>query len=117
MPQPFAGVTRSTAYLALASFVADVSTELLYPILPVFLTQTLKASGSIVGLVEGVAEATQNIAQGFSGWLSDTLRRRKSIALVGYIIAAIAKPLIGTSTTWPNVLGARFMDRLGTGGR
>jgi MFS family permease len=108
-------VTRSTAYLALASFFADVSTELLYPILPVFLTQTLRASGSVVGLVEGVAEATQNIVQGFSGWLSDTLRRRKPIALLGYIIAATAKPLIGLSTAWPGVLGARFMDRFGTG--
>src|SRR5437762_5370447 len=88
MRRPFAGVTRSTAYLALASFFADVSTELLYPVLPVFLTQTLKASGSIVGLVEGVAEATQNIAQGLSGWLADTLRRRKSLALIGYVVAA-----------------------------
>lgn len=115
MRRPFAGVTRSTIYLALASFFADVSTELLYPILPVFLTQTLRASGSVVGLVEGVAEATQNIVQGFSGWLSDTLRRRKPIALVGYMIAATAKPLIGLATAWPGVLGARFMDRLGTG--
>jgi MFS family permease len=115
MRRPFAGVTRRTAYLALASFFADVSTELLYPILPIFLTQTLHASGSVVGLVEGVAEATQNIVQGFSGWLSDTLRRRKPIALLGYIIAATAKPLIGLSTAWPGVLGARFIDRLGTG--
>jgi MFS family permease len=115
MRRPFAGVTRSTAYLALASFFADVSTELLYPILPVFLTQTLHASGSVVGLVEGVAEATQNIVQGFSGWLSDTLRRRKPLALLGYIVAAMAKPLIGLSTAWPGVFAARFMDRLGTG--
>src|SRR5436309_14217896 len=62
MRRPFAGVTRSTAYLALASFFADVSTELLYPILPVFLTETLHASGSVVGLVEGVAEATEHRA-------------------------------------------------------
>jgi MFS family permease len=115
MRRSFAGLTRSTAYLALASFFADVSTELLYPILPVFLTQTLNASGSVVGLVEGVAGATQNIVQGFSGWLSDKLQRRKPIALVGYLVAALSKPLIGASTTWPGVLGARFMDRLGTG--
>ena len=113
----FSGLTRSTGYLALASFFADVSTELLYPILPVFLTQTLHAGGSVVGLVEGVAEATQNIVQGFSGWLSDTLRRRKAIALAGYVVAALAKPLIGVSTTWSGVLGARFVDRLGTGMR
>jgi MFS family permease len=117
MRRLFDGLTRSTAYLALASFFADVSTELLYPILPVFLTQTLKASGSIVGLVEGVAEATQNIAQGFSGSVSDALQRRKSIALAGYLVAAIAKPAIGLSAAWPGVLAARFVDRLGTGVR
>jgi MFS family permease len=85
--------------------------------LPIFLTQTLKASGSVVGLVEGIAEATQNIVQGFSGWLSDKLQRRKPIALVGYTLAAIAKPLMGFATTWPGVLGGRFLDRLGAGAR
>jgi MFS family permease len=115
MRRSFVGLTRSTAYLALASFFADVSTELLYPVLPLFLTETLKAGGSIVGLVEGVASATQNIVQGVSGWLSDKLRRRKSIALVGFIAAALAKPLIGLATSWPGVLAARMGDRLGTG--
>ena len=113
----FAGLSRSTAFLALASFCADVSTELLYPVLPVFLTETLKAGGSVVGLVDGTAQATQNIVQGFSGWLSDQLRRRKPIALAGYAVAALAKPLIGVSTTWPSVLGARLLDRFGTGAR
>jgi MFS family permease len=90
---------------------------MLYPILPILLTQTLKASGSVVGLVEGIAEATQNIVQGFTGWLSDKLHRRKPIALVGYNLAAIAKPLIGLATAWPGVLGGRFLDRLGAGAR
>lgn len=112
-----AGLTRNTAYLALASFFADVSTELLYPVLPIFLTQTLKASGRAVGLIEGIAEATQNLVQGVSGWLSDVLQRRKPIALLGYLVAAVSKPLIGVSTSWPGVLGARFLDRFGTGTR
>ncbi|RRI05944.1 MFS transporter [Mesorhizobium tamadayense] len=90
---------------------------MLYPILPIFLTQTLHASGSVVGLVDGIAQATQNIVQGFSGWLSDRLQKRKPIALVGYFLAAIAKPLIGLATAWPMVLGARFGDRLGAGFR
>src|SRR6266496_1824781 len=115
MRRPFAGVTRSTAYLALASFFADISTEMLYPVLPVFLTQTLHASGSVVGLVEGVAEATQNIVQGFSGWLSDRLHRRKPIAFTGYALAALAKPLMGISAVWQGVLSARFLDRFATG--
>lgn len=113
----FGGLTRSTFLLACASLFADVSTEMLYPILPVFLTQTLGAGGSAVGLIDGVAQATQNIVQGFSGWLSDKLQKRKSIALAGYLLAAVAKPLIGLSTGWQGVLGARFLDRLGAGTR
>ena len=94
----FAGLSRNTFLLAAASLFADISTEMLYPVLPVFLTQTLRASGSIVGLVDGFAQATQNIVQGFSGTLSDKLQKRKSVALAGYLLAAIAKPLMGLAT-------------------
>lgn len=111
----FAGLSRSTVLLAFASFFTDVSTELLYPILPVFLTETLKTTGGVVGLVEGLAQATQNIVQGFSGWLSDRLQRRKAVALVGYAIAAAAKPLMGLATAWQGILAARVIDRGGTG--
>jgi MFS family permease len=111
------GLSPNTFLLASSSLFADISTEMLYPVLPIFLTQTLGASGSVVGLIEGVAQATQNIVQGFSGTLSDKLQRRKSIALVGYFLAAIAKPLIGLSTAWEGVLGARALDRIGTGTR
>ena len=113
----FAGLSRNTFLLAFASLFSDVSTEMLYPVLPVFLTQTLKASGSIVGVVDGFAQATQNIVQGFSGTLSDKLQKRKSIALAGYLLAAIAKPLMGLSTVWQGVFGARLLDRLGAGTR
>ncbi len=88
---------------------------MLYPVLPVFLTQTLKASGSVVGLIDGFAQAIQNIVQGFSGALSDRLQRRKPIALVGYFLAALGKPLMGMAAAWPGVFGARALDRLGTG--
>src|SRR5436853_2713482 len=101
------GLTRDSFYLAFASLFADISTEMLYPVLPVFLTQTLNASGSVVGLIEGMALATQNIVQGFSGWLSDRLQRRKAVALAGYTLAALAKPLMGLSAAWPGVLGGR----------
>ena len=113
----FSGLSRNTFLLALASLFADISTEMLYPVLPIFLTQILNASGSVVGLVEGIAGATQNIVQGLSGFLSDRLQRRKSIALAGYFLTAIAKPLIGLSTVWQGVLGARVLDRLGAGTR
>ena len=113
----FAGLSRNTFLLALSSLFADISTEMLYPILPVFLTDTLKASGSVVGLIEGIASATQNIVQGLSGSLSDRLHKRKSIALAGYLLAAIAKPLMGIATAWPGLAGGRVLDRLGTGTR
>ena len=111
----FIGLSRNTFLLAFASFFADISTEMLYPVLPVFLTQTLNATGSIVGLIDGCAQATQNIVQGFSGALSDKLRRRKPVALVGYLLAALGKPLMGIASIWQGVFGARLLDRLGTG--
>jgi MFS family permease len=117
MARRFAGLTRNTFLLALSSLFADVSTEMLYPVLPVFLVQTLKASGSIVGLVDGFAQATQNIVQGFSGALSDKLRRRKPLALLGYAMAALAKPLMGMATIWQGLFAARLLDRLGAGTR
>jgi len=112
-----AGVSRSTVLLAFASLFADISSEMLYPILPIFLTQTLRASGSVVGLVEGIAGATQNVVQGFSGWLSDKLQKRKSLALAGYFVSALGKPLMGLARAWPGALGGRFLDRLGAGFR
>jgi MFS family permease len=117
MQRYFAGLSRNTFLLALSSLFSDISTEMLYPILPVFLTQVLHASGSIVGLVDGFAQATQNIVQGFSGTISDHLQRRKPIALIGYLLSAIAKPLMGLATVWEALLGARLLDRLGAGTR
>jgi hypothetical protein len=60
---------------------------MLYPILPIFVTPVLHASGSVIGVVEGIAEATQNVVQGFSGWLSDKLQKRKALALIGYFVS------------------------------
>src|SRR3974390_3818486 len=108
----FAGLSRNTFLLAFSSLFADISTEMLYPVLPVFLTQTLGTSGSIVGLVEGFAQATQNMVQGFCGALSDKLQKRKSIALIGYFLAALGKPLMGISTIWQGGVGARLLDPL-----
>src|SRR5204862_4759165 len=112
-----AGISRNTVLLAFASLFADISSEMLYPILPIFLTQVLHASGSVVGVVEGIAEATQNLVQGFSGWLSDKLQKRKTLALIGYFVSALGKPLMGIATAWPGVLGGCFLDRLGAGVR
>ena len=117
MQRYFAGLSRNTFLLALSSLFADISTEMLYPVLPVFLTQVLHASGSIVGLVDGFAQATQNIVQGFSGAVSDHLQKRKPVALVGYLLAALAKPVMGLATIWETLLAARLLDRIGAGMR
>src|SRR5204862_2247062 len=69
----FSGLSRNTYLLALASLFADISTEMLYPILPIFLTGTLGATATVVGIIDGIAQAIQNVVQGFSGWLSDKL--------------------------------------------
>jgi MFS family permease len=116
-PGYFAGLSRDTFLLACASLFSDISSEMLYPVLPVFLTQVLGAGGSAVGLIDGFAQASQNVMQGVSGALSDRLRRRKPLALCGYLLAALAKPLIGLAGSWPGVLAARFLDRLAAGTR
>lgn len=111
----FSGLTKNTFLLTFASLFSDISTEMLYPILPIFLTQTLGVSAEIVGLIEGIAVSSQNIVQGFSGYFSDKMQRHKKIALVGYILATLAKPSIGLASAWQQVLGGRFFDRLGAG--
>jgi MFS family permease len=111
----FAGLSVDTFLLALASLFSDISSEMLYPVLPALLTQTLKVGPAIVGLVEGIAEAVQYIAPAFSGRLADRVGRRKPIALAGFAFSAAAKPLIGLSHFWPGVLAARSLDRLGSG--
>jgi MFS family permease len=113
----FTGLTKNSVLLAFASLFSDISTEMLYPILPVYLSQYLKASGSIIGIIEGVAQAAQNVIQGLSGWLSDKFQKRKPIALFGYMLSAVSKPLMGVFNSWPGVMGARIMDRLGAGSR
>ena len=111
------GFSRNTYLVTFGSFFADMSTEMLTPVLPIFLTQTLNANGSIVGLVDGIAQAARNLIDGLSGSISDRLRKRKVIVLAGYALAAIAKPFMGISTIWEGVLAARILDRLGAGVR
>src|SRR5947209_8388985 len=104
------GLTKNTVILAAASFLADLSTEMLTPVLPIFLTQVLGANGSVVGLVDGTAQAIRNLIDGFSGRISDALRKRRIIVLFGYALAAVAKPAMGLSTIWQGVLAARTVD-------
>lgn len=111
----FSGLSQATFLLAFASLFSDISTEMLYPVLPIFITQVLHDSPAVVGIIEGVATAIQYIIQGFSGWLADRFSWKKPTAIIGYLLTAFAKPFIGVSTVWQQVLLARFTDRLGAG--
>lgn len=97
------------------SFLSDVASDMIFPLLPDFLTRTLHAGPAAIGLIEGVAEATASFMKMLSGWWSDRFRRRKPIVVAGYSIAAFARPLVGLAASWGQVLAIRFADRVGKG--
>ena len=101
--------------LGVVSLLNDASTEMVYPLLPLFLTRTLGAGVAFVGLVEGVAEATASLLKLFSGWLSDRLGRRKGLAIWGYGLSSFTRPLMAMALLPSHVLGIRFLDRIGKG--
>lgn len=101
--------------LGLVSLFMDISSEMIHGLLPVFLTSVLGASSEMVGLIEGVGEATASISKLFSGWVSDRLGRRKVLTVIGYGLGAMSKPLFAMATTSSLVLTARFSDRVGKG--
>src|SRR5437870_1670834 len=110
----FAGLSRSVVVLSWVSLFQDAASEMLYPILPLFLTSVLGAPASIVGLIEGIAEGTASVMKAVSGRLAD-LRRRRPLVAAGYGISSVAKLIIGFAAGWPLVLVARFTDRVGKG--
>ncbi len=93
----------------------DISSEMIHSLLPLFLVGTLGASVALVGLMEGAAEAIAAITKMFSGWLSDRLGRRKLLAVIGYGLGALTKPVFPFAITPVEVFGARFADRVGKG--
>lgn len=101
--------------LGVVSLFTDVSSEMVYPVTPVFLTKALGAPAWVVGLVEGIAESAASLLKLYSGRLSDRVGKRKPITLAGYALAAATKPLIGLAGAWWDVLAARFLDRVGKG--
>ena len=106
---------RNVWAVGLTSFFMDISSEMVHNILPLFLANVLGVQTSIIGLIEGLAEATASILKLFSGWLSDKLGGRKWLAVVGYGISAVTKPLFYVSNTWELVAAVRWVDRIGKG--
>jgi MFS family permease len=101
--------------LGWVSFFTDMASEMVYPLLPLFLTQVLGAGAMSLGVIEGAAEAANSALKIVSGWLADRWRSQKKLVLLGYGIASSVRPLIGFATAWPQVLAIRFSDRLGKG--
>jgi MFS family permease len=108
-------IPRAVWVLGFVSLLMDVSSEMIHSLLPVFMVTSLGASAVAVGLVEGVAEATALIVRVFSGTLSDYFGRRKPLAVAGYGLGALSKPLFALAVTVHWVFVARFMDRIGKG--
>lgn len=108
-------IPRTVWALGLVSLFMDLSSEIIHALLPLFLTTTLGVSIAVVGLIDGVAEATASISKVFSGFISDRIGRRKPLILLGYGLAALSKPMFALAGSASVVLGARFADRIGKG--
>ncbi len=108
-------IPRTVWALGLVSMFMDISSEMIHALLPLFLTTTLGASVVLVGVIEGVAEATAAIVKVFSGYLSDRFGRRKPLILAGYGLGALSKPFFALAGAPVTVFAARFVDRIGKG--
>lgn len=108
-------VPRVVLIIGTASLLTDVASEMIYPLVPLFLTTQLGASALALGLIEGVAETTASFLKIASGIWTDRAGRRKPFIVFGYTLAGLARPLIGLASAWPQVLFIRFADRVGKG--
>jgi MFS family permease len=106
---------KNVRNLGWVSFLNDVSSEMIYPLLPLFLTQTLGAGVVFIGLIEGVAESVSSFLKLFSGWVSDRFQKKKGLILFGYSLASVTRPFIGLAASPFHVLFLRFFDRIGKG--
>ncbi len=114
-PDTHRPLPRTVWALGIVSLLMDASSETIHALLPLFLTTTLGASVALVGLIDGMAEATAAIAKVFSGYVSDRIGRRKPLILLGYGLGALSKPLFPLAASAGLVFGARFIDRIGKG--
>ncbi|MCX5869533.1 MAG: MFS transporter [Deltaproteobacteria bacterium] len=109
------GFGRNVFFTGLVSFFMDVSSEMIYPLVPLFLANVLGINMAMIGLIEGIAESTASLLKVFSGWFSDRTRQRKSLMLAGYAISTLSRPIMAMAGAWQQVLASRFTDRLGKG--
>ena len=109
------GLNPNVFFLGIVSLLTDVSSEMIFTLVPLFLRNVLIAPFTIIGLIGGLSESTDAIFRILSGWLSDRLGKRKPLAVLGYSISTIAKPFMYLASSWGSVLAIRFGDRVGKG--
>lgn len=115
--QRYSRLPRNVLAISLVSLLNDASSEIIYPLLPLFLTMTLGSSPAVVGIIEGAAESTSSLLKLFAGYLSDRRGKRKGLVVFGYAVASFARPFLGFATNWYQVLAIRLTDRAGKGVR
>lgn len=106
------GLHKNVSSAGLVSFFMDISSEMIYPLVPLFLANVLGINKSMIGLIEGIAETTASLLKVFSGWLSDRLGKRKGLMLAGYAISTLSRPVLALAGSWQQVLGSRFVLRV-----
>ncbi len=111
------GLSRNVISMGFVSFLNDLSSDMIFPFIPVFLTSVLGASLTFVGLVEGLADSAASVLKIASGWFSDKVQKRKPFAVFGYSLSAVAKPVLAFAASPWHVLAVRFLDRVGKGTR
>lgn len=111
----FFGFGRNVTIAGLVSFFMDISSEMIYPLVPLFLANVLGVNKAVIGLIEGVAEATASLLKVFSGWYSDRIGNRKWLMAAGYGISTLSRPIVASAAGWHQVMGSRFIDRFGKG--
>jgi MFS family permease len=116
-PKSFLGLSKNVRSLGWVSLFNDIASEMIYPLLPLFLNTVLGAGVVFIGLIEGIAESVSSFLKLFSGWVSDRFQKRKGLILFGYALASITRPFIGLATSAYHVLFLRFFDRIGKGVR
>ncbi|SNZ09036.1 Predicted arabinose efflux permease, MFS family [Persephonella hydrogeniphila] len=108
-------INKNIIFLGIVSFLTDLSSEMIFPILPIFLDHFLKASKFEIGIIEGAAEFTASFLKVWSGYLSDRIGKKKSVVVAGYTISAFTKPLLYFAGSWKDVLFLRVLERTGKG--
>ena len=111
------GLPSHVFFMGLTSLLTDVSSEMVFNLIPIYLCNVLNAPMTIVGVVGGVSEGADAIFRMLSGWFSDKIGKRKILAVTGYSISTVAKPFLYLANAWGGILGVRFADRLGKGVR